>query len=385
MAGAPDDALIDLTQLTCSKITLVQGAIDVEDPTWDVTVRGPGADRLTIDGNNQDAIFHAINIEIDGLTLTHGRVSGDHAAGGCISADFNVVLRSSRVVSCAAYGTASTQGGAIWAGYDASLVSSVVADNIASSSSGRTYGGGIFANYGGVGSTDSTISGNVAIGSPAIGGGVHSQGGSYLLRSTVDDNVADFGGGWYCEPGFLIPAFCRIFNSTISGNVAHNSGGGFVAKMGSTVWFGNSTVAFNTAETGHAGGVLLTQSPYAQIMLESTIFSNNTAPVEDISPDIDTDAGNFPTVEGGNDLIMVPGSIQPFPLVVGDPLLSPLAKNGGPTLTHALLPGSPAIDAGNNHHDFSTDQRGRARVSGAAPDIGAFEVQTDAIFANGFD
>jgi hypothetical protein len=74
-----------------------------------------------------------------------------------------------------------------------------------------------------------------------------------------------------------------------------------------------------------------------------------------------------------------------------DPLLAPLADNGGPTLTHALLPGSPAIDAGGNDYDFTYDQRGfgYARRSGVRPDIGAFEVQQpsapDSIFRDGFD
>jgi hypothetical protein len=66
-----------------------------------------------------------------------------------------------------------------------------------------------------------------------------------------------------------------------------------------------------------------------------------------------------------------------------------LADNGGPTQTHALIAGSPAIDAGSNPANLATDQRGDGyvRVYGAAADIGAFELQsaTDAIFADGFD
>ena len=71
-----------------------------------------------------------------------------------------------------------------------------------------------------------------------------------------------------------------------------------------------------------------------------------------------------------------------------DPLLAPLADNGGPTLTHALLAGSPAIDTGDNFFGLPTDQRGSPRVSGVATDIGAFELQQpqgDAIFTDGFD
>jgi hypothetical protein len=56
-----------------------------------------------------------------------------------------------------------------------------------------------------------------------------------------------------------------------------------------------------------------------------------------------------------------------------DPKLGPLADNGGPTLTMALLPGSPAIDAGNTSLAPATDQRGFSRPAGRAADIGAFE------------
>jgi hypothetical protein len=64
-----------------------------------------------------------------------------------------------------------------------------------------------------------------------------------------------------------------------------------------------------------------------------------------------------------------------------------LRRNGGPTATHALLPGSPAINAGNNARNLSVDQRGAgfARVLGSAADIGAYEVDPDRIFTDGFD
>jgi hypothetical protein len=58
-----------------------------------------------------------------------------------------------------------------------------------------------------------------------------------------------------------------------------------------------------------------------------------------------------------------------------DPRLGPLADNGGPTFTHALLPGSPAIDTASSQNAPSTDQRGVARPQGAGFDIGAFEFQ----------
>ena len=72
--------------------------------------------------------------------------------------------------------------------------------------------------------------------------------------------------------------------------------------------------------------------------------------------------------------------------IIADPLLAPLADNGGLTWTHALLPGSPAIDTGDDD-GWDTDQRGEgyARIQNAHADIGAYEVDPDLIFRNGFD
>ena len=125
----------------------------------------------------------------------------------------------------------------------------------------------------------------------------------------------------------------------------------------------------------------------AGIDLESTIVAGNT--IGDNADDIFAPGG---TVEGSHDLIGVaPAMTLPADTIGGDPQLLPLADNGGPTMTHALAAGSPAIDAGSNPLALSFDQRGEGfvRVFGSAADIGAFEVQpnepTDRIFANGFD
>jgi hypothetical protein len=386
MMAAPPDAVIDLTQLACGTIVLTKGVIDITGAAYNAVVQGPGADLLAIDGSQNGAIFRAFSLEVDGLTLTSGRVSGDSATGGCISAEIDVVLRSSRVTGCSAYGTQYASGGGIFAIYSVALYSTTVSSNTALSTNGMASGGGISAHYDNVYVADSTITGNTADGTGSLGGGVYALGFSNIVRSTIDHNVADKGGGWYCHRSFFQSAYCRVENSTISGNIARDSGGGLViSDLRAEVVIDNSTVAYNTAQFGHVGGVLLTGTTDAEITLQSSIFSNNAAAGSDLAADLDTDLPEFPAVNGGNDLLMTVGRIQPFPAIVGDPLLAPLADNGGQTLTHALLPGSPAIDAGNNVADLATDQRGRSRVSGAEADIGAFEVQTDAIFASGFD
>jgi hypothetical protein len=97
-------------------------------------------------------------------------------------------------------------------------------------------------------------------------------------------------------------------------------------------------------------------------------------------------------VSGSHDLVVAADGVTlPADTLSANPLLGPLAPNGGPTLTHALGEGSPAIDAGSNDGELEFDQRGPdfVRVFGAAADIGAFEVQPaappDVIFADGFD
>ena len=382
VASAPGGGTIDLRGLTCSTITLQTGAIDSHFQA--LTLLGPGADRLTIDGNDLDRVFEVGSITIDGLTVTHGRVTGDSARGGCIEASLGVVLRSARVVSCGAYGTQSAIGGGIFAGYYVDLYSSTVSDNTLVATAGYARGGGIGTTYSRVTADFSTISGNVATGTPASGGGVFAMGFSEATNSTIDNNVADIGGGWFCEQTFFSSGVCRFFDSTVSGNTARDSGGGLVAYR-ANIDIRNSTFALNAAETGHVGGVLKSGPGDFDITLQSSILANNTAGDTDLAADIDTDTGDFPVVTGGDDLMTSVGRIQPFPIVSGDPKLEPLAYNGGPTRTHALTQSSPAIDAGNNVAAFEIDQRGSARVAGSAPDIGAYELQPDKIFANGFE
>jgi hypothetical protein len=91
------------------------------------------------------------------------------------------------------------------------------------------------------------------------------------------------------------------------------------------------------------------------------------------------------TARRPHNIIMATNATVPPDTLTGDPGIGPLADNGGPTQTHALLPGSIAIDTGDNPDALPTDQRGCARTSGAATDIGAYERQPDVIFADGFE
>jgi CSLREA domain-containing protein len=203
--------------------------------------------------------------------------------------------------------------------------------------------------------------GNVPIGD---GGGIYAYGPLTLADSTVSGNVArDFGGG--IENDF--PS--TLTNVTLSGNRAGLSGGGIDNDEGKAT-LNNVTVTGNTADSdgdgsGSGGGV-------AGGIVQNTIMAGNS----DGSPGL---ASQSPDCGGitsqGNNLIgnttgctFTPGTGDQLGV---DPLLGPLADNGGPTFTHALLKGSPAID-GAGPGAAAVDQRGVPRSS----DIGAYEFAT---------
>jgi hypothetical protein len=130
----------------------------------------------------------------------------------------------------------------------------------------------------------------------------------------------------------------------------------------------NSTITDNTGRSG--GGVLFSAQTAA---LQSSIVSGNHA---SSGPDID--GSRAIAISGANNLV---GTISfevtlPEGTLRGNPGLMPLGNNGGPTRTHALQPGSAAINAGNNASQLASDQRGPGflRVVGPAADIGAFEL-----------
>jgi hypothetical protein len=165
-------------------------------------------------------------------------------------------------------------------------------------------------------------------------------------------------------------------NSTISGNRAFGGGGMYVYDSASALWIiQNSTIAFNHASDG-GGGIFLF---HADAMLESTIVANNSAAfspdVRSFDENVDFFFVSFSLVRDRSGAFF---ANQGNNLDAGlDPLLAPLGNNGGPTLTHKLKKGSPAINKGSNPPGLTTDQRGAPfkRKIGPAVDIGAFERQ----------
>jgi hypothetical protein len=320
----------------------------------------------TVSGNS--AALLGGGIEADTVAVTNSTVSGNTAnnnvggtagaAGGGISA--NVATLTGSTVS----GNSASGGGGISASV-ATLTNCTVRDNNAMTSAG----GGILANVATL--TGSTVSGNSAVNSD--GGGIRAVTAT-LTGSTVSGNSAANGGG------ILAFGTATLTNCTVSGNHAADQGGGLLA-------FGlallNDTVSDNDAHTG--GGVLHFDAGGGAATVRNTIIAQNLVDLGGAGPDV---SGAF--TSGGHNLIgdgsggtgfrngtqgdQVGTAADPI-----DPGLAPLANNGGPTMTYALLAGSPAIDRGDNTAAPATDQRGIARPrdgdgnGSRIVDIGAFE------------
>jgi hypothetical protein len=162
------------------------------------------------------------------------------------------------------------------------------------------------------------------------------------------------------------------------------SGGGLYLRHKGAVALVNATITDNTAPVGSGIADASDKAGYP-FAIESSLVAGNHVPDGSASEEIVT----VHDISGSHDLIASANVALPGDTIGGDPLLAPLADNGGPTKTHALLAGSPAIDAGSNTLNLETDQRGDGyvRAFGTAADIGAFEAEgaVDIIFGNGFD
>jgi CSLREA domain-containing protein len=329
------------------------GDLDILD---DVHIQGAGSAATVIDANQLDSAFDIYHgqyvgqhIEISGVTIRNGLA--DYGAGIMINPQ-------------AVPGTVT-------------LTDVVVRDSHA-----RIAGGGI-DNHEHLVISDSVITGNRAA-SGDIGGGIFNAGDLTISDSTISNNSADaIGGGLYNVAG---PA--AITGSTFSGNSAGSEGGG-VANLGGVVTMTNVTFSGNTA--GSAGGGIYNGVSGSQMTLLNATLAGDSAPAaQEISHDSigpfhlknTIIAGATPgkncagtlSSDGHNLASDATCGLTQGEKKNTDPMLGPLADNGGPTQTRALLVGSPAIDAGSSDcPPPATDQRGTARPQGGC-DIGAFEL-----------
>ena len=410
LASANDGDTIDATGVS-GTITLISGQLNVDK---DVTISGPGANHLAVDGNGQSRVFYvnrfsvkpltwqkqkSKTVTIDGLTVGNGysdsagiyshgaaltvsncTISGN--SGGGILNDEGALTVSNCIIS------GNSGGGISNFGFHGS--SPLTITNSTLSGNSADYGGAVL-NEGFDGDamltiTNSTLSGNSASvsGGGIFNGAAGSTGGSSMVTvsdSTISGNSAgEDGGGIYNWAAHLGGSTVAVSNSTISGNSARE-GGGIYNIMGghlggATLTITNSTVGGNSA-TGNGGGIYNNsqQGGHTTLTIGNTILnggasganiSNNSGAVTSVGYNLSSD-------DGGGYLI------APGDQINTDPMLSPLQDNGGPAFTHELLAGSPAINSGDPSFTPppSFDQRGLGfgRVVIGRIDIGSFEVQ----------
>ncbi len=369
----------------------------------DIDIQGPGADLLTVrrDTGGAYRIF-TVNanrvVKISRVTITNGfdskgggiynagvlslhlstiwqnKAGGAIAFGGGIYNDTGgqMTIDRCQITDNEVSGVGSLLvGGGIYNHSNATLTItySTISDNRAGAddpgSAFRAEGGGVYNWVDGIVTiTRSTIANNIAYVqgesgfylSAAVGGGVSNYGPATISHSTVINNTT-------------------LSNVTGSGSQATRShGGGIYVKIG-PLDIRSSTIAKNSSigsvET-FGGGLYVHRQTPTVAHLRNSIIAYNIAPLgSDLKGQLTTSAYNLiGNAAGGS-------GFASTDLLNIDPLLGPLADNNGPTLTHALLPDSPAIGAGDNTDAPEWDQRGPGfpRIVNGTIDIGAFEVQ----------
>ena len=355
--AAPGDTINFSGSISGGTITLTSGQLVINK---NLTIQGPGAGLLSISGNYASRVFRinaGVTAAIDGLRIKDGALGLPPSVGGGIL----------------------NQG-------VLSVSNSTITGNIGEAYAIYTDGAGIFNDTSGtLNLSKSIVSGNLSNDPDgnSTGGGIHNRGVMTITDSTVSDNVSNSGGG-ISNYGTM-----TVANSTISRNTIINGGGGGGGifnwdpfQRGVTLTISNSTISDNSGGGYTAGGIVSALDvccPAANESLRNTIVAGNTSGdiegiIETASHNLIGDAASSGGIQNG-----VNGNI-----VGVNPLLGPLANNGGPTMTHALLLGSPAINGGNNcvltangcgngNAALTADQRGMPR--NGAVDIGAFERQ----------
>ncbi|HYP50943.1 MAG TPA: choice-of-anchor Q domain-containing protein, partial [Pyrinomonadaceae bacterium] len=322
-----------------------------------LTIVGRGANFLTISGNNSSRVF--TNNTGATTAISFLRVTGGNGSGSSV--------------------WSGTGGGIHNEGGNLTLTGLVITGNDAGN------GGGLGnSSNGTLTLRETTVSDNTAVGNGA--GMINISGSTVnIINSTFSRNIAGShgrnGGG-----GLRTDGAANIANSTFSGNIAQSGRGGAIFYDGTSLTLNNVTIVGNIA--GLAGGGIYNRTVMNSFDLRNSIIANNTG------GDV---VGTVTTF--GNNLIGAASIGSGFidsDLLNQNPLLAPLANNGGQTQTHALLPNSPAVNAGNNcvvngscvggspFQPLTTDQRGSGfpRQFGANVDIGAFEVNAVCACAN---
>jgi hypothetical protein len=337
-----------------------------------VTISGPGAGVLSVNGNATYRVFHiapSTIVTLSELNITNGNASNAPVPdGGGIYNDHATLTLGNCTI---ANNTASRDGGGV---HNAGAATLTLNDCIITGNVTGNDGGGVCNNGTGgaaiMGVNDCTINKNSA----THGGGVCNDGrmkGATLLQisnTTLSNNSAGDDAGAILNIADT-KGTATLSNCTISGNSAQTYGGAISNAAGLTI--ANTTFSGNSASFG---GSIAIGNPVTVSILDTVLNAGK------MGGNIYNDGGTVISLgynvssDNGGGYFNGPGD-----QINTNPLLGPLQDNGGPTLTHALLPGSPAVDTGDPNFTPppNYDQRGPGfgRVVNGRIDIGSFEVQ----------
>jgi hypothetical protein len=346
------------------------GTIILPSDTYTLTI--PGANESTNSYGSLD-IWEPVTIQ--GMGLTPPIIQAGLSKGNGIDRVFTINTTSGIVNLVSInirWGTVSSGGGG-GGGIDQEYSDGVLILDGVSVVENTVYvsapGGGIVSS-GHLTIWNTTISGNST--DSHEGGGIYTSGPLTIERSTISGNTAGTYGG-----GIANQREATLRNVTISGNTAVEGGGGISQWNTGDLTIYNTTIAGNSVTGGSLSGWAIQ---------DSRVFNAYNSILSSAS-------GTYPCMydADGGDHNIASNTSCGTAFIVSDPLLGLLADNGGATLTHSLLPGSPAIDAGDNITCVVRDQRGvLRRYDGDANgslicDVGAYEYNTGLTLFNLFN
>ncbi len=343
-----------------SRVLRINGASVLTD----LTIRNGRI--TTISGNifetGGGGIFSSAPLTLRNVTLSNNSVTG---SGGAIFHLGDLTIESSQIIS----NTADGNAGAIYSYLNGTLriTDALIASNQADESGGAidvsrpTY------------LTDVTLRDNRA---GAFGGALSVFQTLELNRVALHGNTANAGAGIFAQGGAI-----TLLNTTVSGNTAGNNYGGVATSGEIPVVVRNSTIAFNSRTNTAGAGFNGLFTGGGSVTIANSIIAGNQG--RNCGGNANWTSLGYNLSSDTTCAFLQTGDLQP-----ADPMLAPLAGNGGPTLTHALLPGSPAIDSGDNAQCLATDQRLVNRPfdgdgnGSAVCDRGAFEARSQIVISD---